>query len=71
MWKTTITVVVATASVFATVMAGTVMLIEASTVDLAAMHDRQAPKHCRAPDDLSLPPAPLLLKQISAMPDVC
>jgi hypothetical protein len=68
MWKAVIKVAMATTCVLAIVLAGTVMLIDASTVDIATSRNLVA-KDCRAPRQLSLPRAPLLPENISAAPD--
>ena len=65
MWKAVIKIMAATIGVFAIVLAGTAMLIEASTVDVASSRDK-ATASCRAPRQLSLPRAPLLLQNNSS-----
>ena len=69
MWRAVIKVAMATTGVFAIVLAGTVMLIEASTVDIATSRNLVT-KNCRAPRKLSLPRTPFLPENISsATPD--
>jgi len=65
MWKAVIKVAMTTIGVLAIVLAGTAMLIEASTVDVATSRS-QVTKSCRAAKQTSLPHAPLLPDNIPA-----
>lgn len=63
MWKAVIKVAMATTGVLAIVLAGTVVVIDASTVEISTPRNLVA-KSCRAPRQLSR--APLLPENISA-----
>ena len=55
MWKATITVVIATIGILAVVLATTIVLIDAATIDVAAMHDRPQAGQCHRGDDRARP----------------
>ena len=55
MWKATITVVMVTIGILAVVLTTTIVLIDAATIDVAAMRDRPQTGQCQRGNERAHP----------------